>query len=145
MPVDALERERRRRLVQAHVDAETAHDLPAIMATFSPTAENYVNQVRFEGLTAIAQGHVTIGFSSEPGAFENLRGVTVREYFTEAEMLIEGYLEGMFVRPLASVLPTNTQIQVPFINVYRFDVDGLLALERVILNFGALGGGVVTP
>ena len=36
MPIDAAERERRRTLLATHYDAENRHDLPEILATFSP-------------------------------------------------------------------------------------------------------------
>jgi hypothetical protein len=138
MPIDDAERERRRRLMQAHVDAETAHDLPAIMATFAENAELLFNHTSAYGLDAIARGHAAIGFSNEPGTFENLRGTALREYFTEQEIIIEGLLVGKFVRPFGSVPPTNTEVQIPFFGVYRFDAAGKLIHERAVLNLGEL-------
>jgi hypothetical protein len=138
MPIDAAERERRRRLMQAHVDAENAHDLPAIMATFAENAELVFNHTSAYGLDAIARGHASIGFSNEPGIFENLRGMLIKEYFTEQEIVVEGLLVGKFVRPFGSFPPTNIEVRVPFINAYRFDAAGKLVHERAVLNLGAL-------
>jgi hypothetical protein len=139
MPIDDAERDRRRRLVQVHIDAENAHDLPAIMATFADDAENVFNSARFVGLAAIADIHVRGGFTSEPGAFEGLHSEVVREYFTDEEIILEGFFVGKFVRPLNSVPPTGKDVRAPFVCAYRFNAAGKLVHERVVMNFGELG------
>ena len=140
MPIDDAERERRRRLKQVHVDAEAARDLPAIMATFAEKAELLFNHTAAYDLDAIARGHAEFGFSNEPGALENVRGTVVREYFTEHDIIVVGFLVAKFVRPFGSVPPTNTEVLIPLINAYRFDAAGKLVREHAVLNLGALGG-----
>jgi hypothetical protein len=141
MSIDEAERERRRRLMATHLDAENAHDLAAIMATFSANPENRFDSTNFYGLEAIARGHESIGMSdATPGALENLRVVIDKEYFTEKGIIVRGRLQGKHVRNLSGVAPpTNAEISMPFYTEYRFDADDKVSYERVVMNLSPLG------
>jgi hypothetical protein len=140
MAIDQAERERRRKLLQAHLETENAHDLAAIMETFSNDAEMVFNLDSFKGQEAIARAHAGFGMSgSHAGAIEGLRVLADKEYFTDDEIIIEGRVVGRHVRDFAGLPPSNAEISLPFITVYRFDSAGKLASERVVMNFAAFG------
>ena len=130
MPVNQRERERRRRLVRAHVDAENAHDIDAIMATFAPHAVFQTNGSVSTTPETIRQGHVFYGLSHEPGIFSDLTGVHTAEHFSDEEVIYEGHLVGIHTGTAPGFPPpTGKQVILPAIVVYRFDRAGLLVSE----------------
>jgi uncharacterized protein (TIGR02246 family) len=139
MRIDDAERDRRRRLMEAHVAAENDHDLEAIMATFADDAELIFNSNTSRGYEQIASGHALIGMTSQPGAIEDLRCVNQRIFFTDAEIIVEARVEGKFVRPFGNTPPTNQQVSLRGFNAYLFDDEGKLVRERAVLNLGVLG------
>jgi hypothetical protein len=140
MPVDEAERNRRRTLMWVHLDAENAHDLTAIMATFSPDAETFFNATAFRTLDAIAAAHAGFGFSGDsPGAIEGLRVFVDKEHFTDEDIVIEGRVEGKFARALGAVAPTNADLSLPFIGSYRFNAAGKLIRESTVMNLVDFG------
>jgi hypothetical protein len=142
MPVSPAERERRRRLFQAHLDAENAHDLSAIMATFADPAENTFNATAFNGHEAIARAHTSFGWTNTPGALEGLRSTTEGIYYTDEDIVVVARLNGKFVRPLGPIMPTNTDIALRGMAMYRFDEADKLVRERVVINLAPLAGAV---
>jgi len=138
MPIDETERKRRRDLVHAHMAAENAHDLDAIMATFSPDAQGMLNQLPIAGDQAIRQAHVLLGLSSEPGALLGTQGVPLREQISDDEIIIEGRVIAQHVGPFFGLPPTNAQVELSYTAVYRFDSDGKLASERLKMDLGPL-------
>ena len=83
MPIEEAERTRRRGLLYAHLDAENANDVDAVMGTFAPDAAMTYNTIPFATSDAIRAAHERIGFASAPGAFQNPRNVIDRESFTD--------------------------------------------------------------
>lgn len=79
MPVEESERERRRALLRAHLAAENANDVDAVMATFAADAVMTYNTIPFATSAAIRAAHEQIGFAYAPGAFANPRNVVDRE------------------------------------------------------------------
>ena len=138
MPIDETERKRRRDLVHAHMAAENAHDLEAIVATFSADASGMLNQLPISGDEPIRQAHVLLGLSSAPGALLGTRIVPQREHISDDEIIIEGRVVAQHVGPFFGLPPTNAQVELFYAAVYRFDADGKLASERVKLDLGPL-------
>lgn len=140
MPIDDAERERRRRLMNAHVGAENAHDIQAIMATFAENTVNRFDSTVFASHDEIAQGHRSFGMdATQPGAIENLYFTVDKEYFTEREVIVRGHMQGKHVGNLSGVAPpTNAEITMHFFTVYRFDADDKVAFERVVMNLSPL-------
>ena len=97
MLIDSKERERRRTLVHRHMAAENAHDLTAIMDTFSLTTTGEINGVLLPTFESVRALHVLGGFSSTPGALRGLQVVPESESFTRDEIVIEGCLVGQHV------------------------------------------------
>jgi len=139
MPIDERERSRRRALIQAHYEAENAHDIERIMATFSSRAEMIYNRQSFAAPEAIRLAHGYLGFAAAAGAFTGINNVIDGEHFTEDEIVIEGRLRGTHSGEFQGFAPTGRAVELPFVAFYRFDADGKLTSERVVMNLGSLG------
>jgi hypothetical protein len=133
MPTD-----RRTALLHAHYAAENANDMDRIMKTFSAGAEMLYNRQAFRDPDAIKLAHVYIGFAAS-GAFANLHNVIDAEHLTADEIIVEGRLCGKHVGEFQGFPPTQQEVELPFVAFYRFDADGKLASERVVMNLGPLG------
>ena len=136
--IDQAERDRRRALVHAHYRVENVHDLEGIMATFSKDAEMLYNRQSFGDDPSIRWGHGYIGLTEAPGAFRDARNVIDAEHFTDEEIVIEGRLQGVHVGEFLGFAPTEREVELPFVAFYRFDADGKLTSERVVMNLGPL-------
>ena len=135
---DQVERERRRRLLKAHLDAENAHDLTAIMGTFAQNAEMTFNSIAYRDPESIARAHAMFGWAGD-GALENARVFVDSETFTEEEIVIEGRVVGKHVRPLVGFPPTHNEVTLHYATVYRFDTSDKLVSERIVMNLGPIG------
>jgi predicted ester cyclase len=140
MPIDDRERERRRALVRAHYAAENDHDLERIMATFSNDCAMLYNRQTFPSDQTIRWAHGYMGMSAAPGAFAGLRAVIDQEHFTDAETVIEGRVSGKHSSEFLGFAPTQRDVELPFVAFYRFDTNGKLTSERVVMNLGPLHG-----
>jgi hypothetical protein len=140
MPIDDRERERRRALVRAHYAAENAHDLERIMRTFSPDGVMLYNRQEFPSDETIRWAHGYIGMSAAPGAFSGLEATIDQEHFTDDETVIEGRLRGRHASEFLGYAPTDRDVELPFVAFYRFDANGRLTSERVVMNLGPLRG-----
>ncbi len=138
MPIDKAELQRRRELLRAHMDAEDGHDLDAVMDTFAKNTEMLFNRESFTDHDAIRLAHVYLGLSSLPGALSGVKVVADAEHFTDDEIVIEGRVCGKHVAEFRGYEPTQRQVELPYVTFYRFDEDGKLASERVLMNLGAL-------
>ena len=138
MPIDDAERERRRALVRAHLAAETHHDLDAVMSTFAENTEMIYNRASFTDHDSIRNAHISIGMSSDAGAIAGLEIVTDAESFTDDDIVIEGRLCGKHVAEFRGFEPTQREVELPFVTFYRFDQEGKLASERVVMDLSAL-------
>ena len=138
MPVNDAERQRRRDLVRAHLAAETQHDLDIVMSTFAEKTEMIYNRASFTDHDAIRNAHIYIGMSSIDGAISGLEVITDAESFTDDDIVIEGRLCGKHVGEFRGYKPTQREVELPFVTFYRFDSDGKLASERVVMDLGAL-------
>ena len=140
MPIDDRERERRRALVRAHYAAENDHDLERIMATFSKDGVMLYNRQTFRSDETIRWAHGYMGMSAAPGAFAGLRAVIDEEHFTDAETVIEGRVCGKHSSEFLGFAPTQRDVELPYVAFYRFDANGKLTSERVVMNLGPLHG-----
>ncbi len=140
MPIDDRERERRRALVRAHYAAENDHDLERIMGTFSEDAVMLYNRRSFPSDETIRLAHGYFGMSAAPGAFGGFRSIVDREHFTDTETVIEGRACGKHISEFLGFPPTGRDVELPFVAFYRFDANGKLTSERVVMNLGPLRG-----
>jgi hypothetical protein len=139
MPVSEREKARRRRLAKAHVDAENAHDIEAIMATFAPHAVGQINGGIDTTREAIAGAHVRFGLSSQPGLLTDLQVIPEREHFSEEEIIYEGRFRGRHTGVDPAFPPPSQQIvELVYIVAYRFDGDDRLVSERATVDLSPL-------
>lgn len=111
--------------------AENAHDIDAIMNTFSLTTTGEINGVLLPTYDAVRALHVVGGFTVTPGALEGLTVVPESEWFTQDEVVIEGWLTGRHVKEFLGLGPTNQMVRLRYTAIYLFDDDDKLASERV--------------
>ena len=140
MPIDEREKERRRNLVRAHYRAENNHDLEGIMKTFSPDGVMLYNRREFPSGETIRWAHGYIGMAAAPGAFSGLRAIIDHEHFTDEETVVEGRVLGKHSGEFLGFPPTERDVVLPFVAFYRFDADGMLTSERVVMDLGPLHG-----
>jgi hypothetical protein len=138
MTVDEKERDRRRALLRAHLEAEAEGNLGKVVATFATDAEMLYNHQVFATNDHIRQAHAYMGFSGE-GAIDELGAVVERESFTDDEIVIEGKMVGIHRREFQGFQGTSRRLELPFVGFYRFDAGGKLVSERVVMNLGTLG------
>jgi predicted ester cyclase len=138
MPIDERERKRRHALLQAHCRAENEHDLEGIMKTFAPDAVMEYNRGVFDDDERIRWAHGYIGMTEAPGAFGGLVTVIEREHCTDDEIVVEGRLTGRHSSEFLGYAPTGREVSLPYVAFYRFDADGKLVSERVVMNLGPL-------
>jgi SnoaL-like polyketide cyclase len=62
------------------------------------------------------------------------------EHFTGAETVVEGRILGRHGGEFLGFAPTGRDIELPFVAFYRFDGEGKLTSERVVMNLGPLHG-----
>jgi hypothetical protein len=138
--IDHAERDRRRKLVQAHMAAENAHDLEAIIDTFAGGAEMVFNKTPFTG-DGLRMAHILFGMSGDhPGS---LSGTQVRpegESFTDDEIVIDGTVTGLHVGDVLGFPATQRQVVLPYVAIYRFDAEGKLVSERIVMDFSPFAG-----
>jgi len=140
MAIDSVERERRRGLLKAHLAAENDHDIERIMETFSADTEMTYNGRSFSEHDGIRLAHGYFGWSSAPGAFSDLHVVVDREHFTDDEIVAEQRLFGRHVGEFLGFPATGRAFELRAVGFYRFDRDGKLRSERVVMNLGPLVG-----
>ncbi|MEO6029788.1 MAG: nuclear transport factor 2 family protein [Candidatus Binatia bacterium] len=136
---DQREQDRRRALLAAHYDAENAPNIDRIMATFAEGAEMIYNGQHFTVADHIRWAHGYIGMSEQPGGLANIRTVRDREHYTDDEVIVEGRMLAKHTGEFQGFAPTGCDVVLPFVSFYRFDADGLLASERIVMNLGVLG------
>ena len=52
--------------------------------------------------------------------------------------MIEGRVSGRHEQEFFGFAPTDRDVEMPFIAFYRFDNNGKLSSERVVMNLGPL-------
>jgi hypothetical protein len=141
MEITEAERDRRRRLLHAHLAVENAGDTSAVMATFSDDAVMLFNAVPFRSGPDIRAAHEYFGFTDGPGAFASPQNIVDRESFTDTDIVIEGRLVGVHKDEFLGFAPSGREVELPFVSFYGFDADGKLSSERVVMNLGPLHPG----
>lgn len=110
------------------------------MKTFSKDGVMLYNRQPFASGELIRLAHSYMGMSTAPGAFSDLRALVDEEHFTDEEVVVEGRICGKHSGEFLGFAPTDREVELPFVAFYRFDTDGKLASERVVMDLGPLRG-----
>jgi len=87
----------------------------------------------------LSAAHIMFGFSAAtPGGLTGTQGIAEREHYTDDSILIEGRVVGDHVAAVGVFLPTFRRVTLPCSAFYRFDDQGKLASERVVMDFTPL-------
>jgi hypothetical protein len=138
MPVNEAERQRRKALVYAHMAKENGHDMDAVMETFADDTEMIFNGLSVRDHKTIHHLHSQFAFTADQSAISGTRLVADREHFTDDEMVIEGRLCGRHVGDWGAYRATGRDVELPYVAFYRFDGEGKLSSERVVMDLGPL-------
>ena len=126
--VHEMLRQSRIERVEEHVRHENAHNLDAVMRTFSaapyydeePWGEHHV------GHEAV-RGHYEQLFRAAPDLFIDIR----RRHATDEAVILECEISGTHEGPWRGLPPTGRRISFPICAVYDFDDGDKLAGERI--------------
>lgn len=130
------------RLARQRVKHANAHDLTALMSSYSSDAELVLNGVRLTG-SAIRPQLEQLGLGGSGGGLADVRLLTDAEFFTEDEILHRGRLTGKHVAPLFGFPPLARDVALHFAVFRRFTRDERLVSERLTLNLGVLNPSLV--
>jgi len=125
------------RALQAHLDAENAHDVDAVVATFAEDAVLILNGEVFRGRDLIRKVHHRFGFGDD-GAFSELKVREVERHVGEQAVVLEEMLSGRHTGRWEGLDPTGRRFEIPICTVYVLDSAGLLSAERVYFDGAAL-------
>lgn len=124
-------------ILKAHLEAENAHELEAIMATYSDSPSIELNGSRIEGLAATCEFHRSFGFGGGEGSFSDVHVAERRRYATHDAIVIEQTLTGRHTGAWRGIAATGATISIAVCTVYAFE-GGRLARESVYLDEGRL-------
>jgi ketosteroid isomerase-like protein len=121
-------------VLQAHLAAETVHDLDATLATVHPDCVFIDEQLgkRWEGMTGAAEHYRTWW----DGLGATLDGGDV--HWVRDDLVIgDAVFTGRHVGSFAGMAPTGNQIRLPFVVFVTFN-DTLIAGERFVYDMAGL-------
>jgi predicted ester cyclase len=128
---------RRDRTMAAHLEAEAAHDVDAIMATYAPNAELVFNGKVFNTLEQIRDLHLALGFGGK-GALPDLSSPPLRSFKAEDIIAIEYCIKGTHSGELMGIQPTGKQVEMAATVIYEFDDEARLKSERAYIDITPL-------
>lgn len=132
----ARRRARWRELLEVHVGGENQHELDVILGTFADDGEMLFNGNLSRGDEQLSAAHILFGFAGDvPGGLSNTQVIAEREHYTDDSILVEGRVVGDHTGVVGVFLPTFRRLTLPYCAFYRFDEDGKLASERVVMDF----------
>src|SRR5258706_2157877 len=117
--------------LERHLEAENAHDLDGIVATYGPNGVVEINGRAISGADAIRAMHRELGFGGD-GVFGDLRVTEVRRHAIDRGFVVEQRLTGIHLRAWRGIEPSHRRIDVAACTVYEFDASGLLTIERAM-------------
>lgn len=130
------ERAARVSLVNEHLRAENAHDLDAIMTTFSQQARFNLNGLAVSDPGSIRGLYDAFGFGGK-GSFSNLNAEVIQMHVSDEAIITELLFTGIHTDTFQGIAATNRQFSIPACAIFTFDGEGKLAGEKVYFD-GAL-------
>jgi len=123
--------------LREHLDAENAHDLARIMATYVAAPRVTINGRTFAGVEAVRAFHDRFGFGGS-GAFSAIRVEERRRHVVDRAVVIEQTLSGVHTGKWQGLVPTQKCFSLPVCTVYSFADDAKLAAEDVYFDASAI-------
>lgn len=117
-----------------HLEAENAHDLDAIMATYAEHPAVVLNGRAIEGTERVREFHARFGFAGAGGSFEDVAVDERHRHATDRAIVIEQTLRGRHVGTWEGLAATGRTFAIAVCTVYRFDDAGLLVSEDVYFD-----------
>jgi steroid delta-isomerase-like uncharacterized protein len=118
----------RLRTVRDHIRFENAHDLPAVLGTFGPSAR-YDDEPWDEH--HVGREAVRSFYENLLRALPDLRIEVRKEHATSEAVIVECLIRGTHGGSWRDLPATGRRIEFPLCGVYTFDEDGKLAGERI--------------
>ena len=120
-------------ILARHLEAENAHDLDGIMATYVERPVVVINGRAIEGREGVRLFHQRFGFGGD-GSFAEVHVEERHRHATAEAIAIEQTLSGRHVGDWEAMAPTGKRFKVAVCTVYRFAADGLLQSEDVYFD-----------
>jgi steroid delta-isomerase-like uncharacterized protein len=132
-------------ILAAHLAAENAHDLDAIMATYTASPVIELNGARIEGTAAVREFHRAFGFAGPADAsFSDVHVAERRRHRAADAIVLEQTLTAKHTGSWRGVPPTGRSVSIALCTVYTFE-NGKLAREHVYLDEGRLRHALTKP
>ena len=124
-------------LLKEHHAGETSHDIKRITATYGEHSRMVFNGTGFDGLKALEDAHIAVGFGNE-GTFGDIE-LEIFKYHPSAESItVEFGFKARHVGAFSDIPATGKQIEIPVVGIYTFDVNGKLVQENITFDTGAI-------
>jgi predicted ester cyclase len=124
---------RRDRTIEAHLAAEAAHDIDAIMATYAPDAELVFNGQVFNISEQIRNLHLALGLGGR-GALPDLSSPPLRTFNVGEVIVIEYCIQGTHKGEFAGIQATGKEVEMAAMVIYEFDDEARLKSERAYID-----------
>jgi hypothetical protein len=120
-------------ILARHLEAENAHDIDSIMATYVERPIVVINGRAIEGREGVRMFHQRFGFGGD-GSFADVHVEERHRHETKEAIAIEQPLSGRHVAEWERAAATGKRFEVAVCTVYRFAPDGLLQSEDVYFD-----------
>jgi predicted ester cyclase len=132
-----IQQQTRARGLDAHIQAENAHDVKAIMQTFAHNGVLVFNGLPLSDHDKIRALHEGLGFG-EQGGFSDLRIEEKQRYISGEAIILEQVVSGTHTGEWQGIAATGRKMVVAVCTVYKFDDEGKLISENVYFDTGSL-------
>jgi len=120
-------------ILAQHLEAENAHDIDGIMATYAERPVVVINGRAIEGTDRVRLFHERFGFGGG-GSFAEVHVEERHRLVTADAIGIEQTLSGRHIGDWEAMAPTGKRFEIAVCTVYRFAPDGLLQSEDVYFD-----------
>ncbi len=128
-----MQKEARIKIVQEHLDAETNHDLDAIMATFSAQPAFALNGMDLAGAQVIRSVYEGFGFGQH-GSFSDIQLEIKPWHLGDDSITTEMILRANHTGDWQGIPATGRAVTVALCAVFTFDAEDKVASERVYFD-----------
>lgn len=128
-----MQKEARSKIVQEHLEAESNHDLDAIMATFSAQPAFALNGMDLAGAQVIRSVYEGFGFG-EHGSFSDIQLEVKHWHLGDDSITTEMMLRANHTGDWQGIPATGRAVTVALCAVFTFDEDDKVASERVYFD-----------